>query len=68
MQVLRFFIKKKKKVIVFMEYVTRNAVWQMHEIILAFNIGKVSAGTQSPLLNSALQERCTLTGESPEVN
>lgn len=51
-----------------MEYITRNAVWEMHEVIFALSIGKISAGTLSPLLNSAVLERCTLTRESPEVN
>jgi len=51
-----------------MEYITRNAVWKTHEVIFALSIGKVSAGTLSPLLNSVLQERCALTRESPEIN
>lgn len=48
MQVLRFFLFKKKKVIVFMDYITRNAVWKMHEAVFALSIGKVSAEALSP--------------------
>lgn len=62
---------KKKEVIDYMEYVeyiTRSAVWKMHEINFALSFGKDSAGTQSPLLNSAIQERCTLTRWRPEFN
>lgn len=51
-----------------MEYVTRNVVWKMHEVIFTISVGKVSADIMSLLLNSALQERCTLSGESLEVN